>query len=263
MQQKRHKIRVYILTNYTKYVGLQTNITYWQQKCKYELYDCYVINVNSICLQEGKQQEYNLGKYTQERYNGFIPSDFSWLHFMGHSTDTQRTKTSCQSVMAGIFSSESEVWSENLPLNRYYFKLPDEEIFSSSPDCKIFDTELSNVLIHGEMFQDLEEEYASEIEIIRTNADIHIKSIFGVYSIYECLYIEESMGLALPNWTASVYPEPMQTLAGYALKALSYTEEAKRLSKCNEVVKIKTHSYLLHIRTYCYNHTSMYLISIR
>lgn len=57
-------------------------------------------------------------------------------------------------------------------------------------------------------------------------------NILDVMDVYDNLFIEEQFGFDLPEWTQSIYPQPLKSLSAYAFLAFSYSDKLKRLSKC-------------------------------
>lgn len=175
---------------------------------------------------------YALGKFTRGRYGTFLPKTYDPDWFRAQTTDVDRTHMSCQSNLAAIFKpTPAEIWKSDLPWQPIPVHPSDEKIITSFPNCKIYSTEMANVLVNDPLFVAFNSEFADLYTYLSNYSGNSVTSVAALYSIYDTLNIEKQLGFTLPSWTQSVYPEPMRTIAGYAFKSFSYTTEMKRLSK--------------------------------
>lgn len=184
-------------------------------------------------FQKGKKQHYQLGQYTRQRYDGFFPEFYNNSFFYIESTDVDRTLMSAESNVAGIFPPIGpEVWKEKLDWQPIPIHPGSEEIINSVPDCITYYTETSYVMAEAK-FLPSGINYTELYEYLTEHSGSTVNSIISAYFIEDDLRLEEAMGYELPEWTKAVYPEPLKTIAGSFFVATSYTDNQKRLSKCN------------------------------
>lgn len=176
---------------------------------------------------------YELGKFSRGRYGSFLPTKYNPNWFRAQTTDVDRTHMSCQSNLAAFLKpTKNETWMEKLAWQPIPVHPSDSKVFSPSPDCAIYSTESANVQVKDPLYIALNEEFKELYEYISNHTGMNITSVSMVYWIYDILHIEEELGFQLPEWTKSVYPEPMKTVTAAAFQSFAYTTEQKRLSKC-------------------------------
>ncbi|KAJ8952967.1 hypothetical protein NQ314_007443 [Rhamnusium bicolor] len=148
----------------------------------------------------GKRKEFSIGTSLRKRYKGFLGDQYYPEIIEAITTDYNRTKMSLQLVLAGLFPPEREtMWEENLywqpvPYN-YLPKHQDKEVSASAKMQAEFNK-------HKEVF-----DYISE------HTGLSVTRFFDVYNLYFGISTEEEWGFILPNWTTSVWPEALTSLA--------------------------------------------------
>lgn len=64
-------------------------------------------------MQEGKQQEYQLGKYLRDRYGSYLNASYVPNQIKAISSDTDRTIMSGLLVLAGMYPTDNETnWDD-------------------------------------------------------------------------------------------------------------------------------------------------------
>lgn len=183
-------------------------------------------------MQGGKVQHYELGKFTRGRYGKFLPNKYHSNWFRAQTTDVDRTHMSCQSNLAALFiPTKNETWKQNLPWQPIPVHPADEKVINTFPSCGIYLNELANVLTKDPFYKALNAEFSEVFSYLTNYTGENITSVFTAANIFDTLIIEDQLGLELPAWTKSVYPEPLDTFSAYSFLAYSYTTEMKRLGK--------------------------------
>ncbi|CAH1183876.1 unnamed protein product [Phaedon cochleariae] len=178
----------------------------------------------------GMQQHYTLGNFTRQRYDGWLGS-YSPQTFRAQTTDVDRTHMSAQCDLAGLFPSEGDqVWNTNIAWQPIPVHISDDGVMSSSKSCPAYTEELDRILLDGDYYQEINKNYNSVYEYITLNSGSKIASVTDATLVRDGLLIESEFGYALPDWTKSVYPEPLNTLGGYAFQSYAYNKKLARLS---------------------------------
>lgn len=176
--------------------------------------------------------QYELGQFTRGRYGTFLPRYYYRQWFRAQTTDVDRTHMSCQSNLAGFFNpNENETWYENIPWQPIPVHPADARLTSSFVNCPIFQTEMAKFLVKDPLYLELNNEFADLYSYLSNVTGENITSVLSVSSIQDTLEIEDGLGFELPDWTKSVYPEPLSTINGYVYKAYSFSTEMKRLGE--------------------------------
>lgn len=89
--------------------------------------------------------------------------------------------------------------------------------------------ELENVLASNQV-QHLLKSKRKLLQYISKHAKKPVNKLIDVFGIYQTLNAEQSMNLTLPEWTKSVYPEEIHTLAGKQCNFENYNSVLKRLN---------------------------------
>lgn len=149
---------------------------------------------------------------------------------------------SCQANMAAIFPpDEDEMFEDGLTWQPIPVHPIPTNILSGSPPCNIYNSEMAYLVVKDPLFAQINIEFADTYKYLTNYSGDTVTSIVGLASIRDALYIEQRFNFTLPDWTSSVYPEPIEVLNGISAKLYSYTTEMKRLSK----YKIITFNILL------------------
>ncbi|KAG5877250.1 hypothetical protein JTB14_019628 [Gonioctena quinquepunctata] len=179
----------------------------------------------------GKQQHQALGQFTRQRYNGWLPEKYTNTHFYAQTTDIDRTHMSAQSNLLGLYPPEGDdIWNENVLWQPIPVHPSDENITSTIYYCTDLTNELSKVLNYDPFYVNLDKEHQELYSYLTNNTGDNITAVSTAWTVYDTLSIEEEFGYTLPNWSKSVYPEPLKTLTAYALKSYAFNKKLARLS---------------------------------
>lgn len=90
---------------------------------------------------------------------------------------------------------------------------------------------MAYIAVKDPLFAEINNAFADIYKYITQYSGTNVTSLIGLSVIRDTLYIESRFNYTLPDWTTSVYPEPIETLNGYVGGLYAYTTEMKRLSK--------------------------------
>lgn len=91
-----------------------------------------------------------------------------------------------------------------------------------------YNTQL-NEAYNSEAIQQINNEHQQLFRHLAVNTGQDFNTITDVEFLYNTLEIEEMESLPLPEWTQSVYPEPMLWIAKRSLAIFTETQSLKRL----------------------------------
>ncbi|KAI4459428.1 acid phosphatase-related [Holotrichia oblita] len=182
----------------------------------------------------GKQRAYQLGKLLRTKYDSFLGDIYTPELVEATSTDYDRTKMSALLVLAGLFPpAPSQTWNDNLswlPIP-YHFERNEYDYFIRRPTgyCPTYVTELKKITelpVYKKVLQDYEE----VLKYIEQSIEKPTRSLDDVFAIYQTLDSEMQMNLTLPEWTKTVFPDPISFLAGQQCNFENYNDILKRLN---------------------------------
>ncbi|XP_063242922.1 testicular acid phosphatase homolog [Bacillus rossius redtenbacheri] len=181
---------------------------------------------------EGKRQMYTLGKYLRQRYDTFVSRLYSPGETWMESSANDRCLMSAQVLLAGLYPPTGhQVWNDELPWQPIPVhstpRALDKLIVMKKP-CPRYEWEKTKAYQTREIKQ-IDEENADLYSYLTQNTGKNISTILDVELLFNTLEIEEKNGLALPEWTKSVYPDRMKTLAAKSLAIFTHTPEMKKL----------------------------------
>jgi hypothetical protein len=74
------------------------------------------------------------------------------------------------------------------------------------------------------------EQHAKILEYISEHSGVQVKSYMDLFFLYLCLETEHQYGLALPEWTKKVFPQPLKEFAIKSYGLLTSTTELRRFT---------------------------------
>jgi len=172
----------------------------------------------------GMRQQYALGKYLRERYQGFIGNAYSATEIYVRSSDMDRTLMSALSNLAGLFHQSEALLDPSLPwqpIPVHTVKLSDDHLLHTLSDCPKYLTALqkmttSNMLIEASKpFQDLIEQMG-------------VKSAVDAFVIYDTWAQEKQHNLTLPAFAEENWGRMIE-LGNVGMSIIASTKEQKRL----------------------------------
>ncbi|KAH0568807.1 hypothetical protein KQX54_021501 [Cotesia glomerata] len=180
---------------------------------------------------EGKRRAYKLGQRLRTLYYNFL-GDYDPKYLVARSTDYDRTKTSLQLVLAGLFPpSDSQIWNENLkwqPIPTTYAKRADDSLLVPIL-CPRYIAELNRVIELPEMKEEIEK-FRSLMQNLTVITGKNLSTPFDFLLLYNVLMAESSMRLPLDKWATDIFPHGLLlngTVLDYEMK--NSNDDLKRL----------------------------------
>jgi len=175
----------------------------------------------------GKEQLYKLGAFIRTKYDALLPKNYHPRDVYVRSTNTDRTLTSAQAVMLGVYqnrSCASKIPYQIVPVHT--IKKSTDKLLRFSATCPKAKSELNRVLARVQ--KDMPQ-YDDVLQILSKNTGFNIRNVADVADVYGTLYIEELKGYKLPAWTKSVYPKRMTEMNQIWYGITCYSDLLRRL----------------------------------
>ncbi|KAJ1528663.1 hypothetical protein ONE63_007057 [Megalurothrips usitatus] len=180
----------------------------------------------------GMQQHYELGMWLRQRYISLLKSDYTKSDVYIQSTDVDRTLMSAESNLAGLFPPRgTRMFEPNLkwqPIPIHTVPEHLDHVLAMKKPCPRYDAEFTKARNLPEIAR-LEKEYAGLFKYLSIHTGQEVKTIESAEYIHSTLFIESLKNFTLPEWTKTVYPEPLKTLAQWSFALPAYTPELRRL----------------------------------
>ncbi|KAF5300437.1 hypothetical protein FQA39_LY02236 [Lamprigera yunnana] len=180
----------------------------------------------------GKRREFNIGRALRKRYGLFLGS-YKSSEVIPITTDYIRTKMSCLLVLAGLYPpNQHQIWEEGfnwIPIPYNHGHRETDYLLGDPIDvCPKFIKAYNEYWTkENEMIQNKNKnlyDYVSE------STGLNIQKPRDLYNLQFVLAAQEAMGLELPPWAKSVWPENI-TIAAVEEYYLTFaTPEMKKLS---------------------------------
>ncbi|XP_036143720.1 prostatic acid phosphatase isoform X2 [Monomorium pharaonis] len=180
----------------------------------------------------GKLEHLQLGRWLRKRYFNFLSDVYSPYEIYVQSTDVDRTLMSAESNLAGLYPLvENQVWDDEIrwtliPVHTIPAK--QDYVLQASQYCPRYQYELENLLRLPEI-ERIKEENADLFTYLTEHSGDKINSFKMLKHLYDVLYIESLYNKTLPQWTKSVFPEKMKSLAAFSFMTEAYNTILRRL----------------------------------
>lgn len=181
----------------------------------------------------GKIREYNIGRYLRQIYNGLIPEIYSPDVLQAISSSVPRCRASIQLVLAGLFPPIGhQKWNNQLswnPIPYDYAPQAQDMLFFAFSNCPNYFTLMSQYR-QSEVYR---QTYAPFDEVLKYLMEMSgmTPSPFGTaLMLYSTLRSQEEWGLRLPEWTQTVWPEPITQITKLDWQQLFPTNETRAIS---------------------------------
>ncbi|XP_050498303.1 venom acid phosphatase Acph-1-like [Diabrotica virgifera virgifera] len=187
----------------------------------------------------GKRKQYLVGLELRKRYDRFLGDYYYPQLIDARSTHYNRTKMSLELVLAGLFPprKEDEVlgmpW-QPVPYN--YFPVKQDDILLGS-NCPKY-SELYKKYTSRPSVQEKFMKHGETFKYISEHTGLNITTFKGIYNLHFGLSTEEEFGLKLPDWTKSVWPEPMTKLFPEEYYIAMGTADMRRIAIGNFLKKL-------------------------
>ncbi|KAF6212967.1 hypothetical protein GE061_010680 [Apolygus lucorum] len=189
--------------------------------------------LGSITL-KGIASHYHLGKWIADRYRHLLPTEWTSINdaIVVISSDVNRTLMSAEANLAGMFpvTGDSSSWEgfSSYPVPIHSIPTADDAMLQFTKTCAKYNALLEATKASKE-FQSTTQMYKNVSEYVELNSQKSMDDLFDFASVYETYFIEESVGLELPEWLEKVYPSPLHELSVMDFIFLTWTTEMKRL----------------------------------
>ncbi|XP_066995857.2 testicular acid phosphatase homolog [Anabrus simplex] len=191
---------------------------------------------------KGKMQMFEMGEKLRTYYDGFLSDIYSPDDILILSSDNDRCLMSAETYLAGLYPPhESQKWHPDLnwqPIPVHSTPRNLDSLIVVKKPCPKYDEDLKNAYNSPEIAA-LNEQNQELYDYLSKNAGQEVHNITAVEFLFNTLEIEASHHLKLPDWTASVFPDKMKTLAARSLAIFTETNDMKR-SRGGPLVKLMT-----------------------
>lgn len=197
-----------------------------------------LILYNKILFQKGKFQAYELGLYTRQRYNSFLPSVYSEKDFYAYTTDVDRTHMSAQAYIAGLYPpTEEDMWHPYVNWNPIPVHPAPVPILQFK-DCPLFfDLAASTT-------QTVYEDYLSKnrelLNYVSSHSGVDVSNYTGMGFVADALFIEKDVGLPLPKWTQVDFIKPLEDAVLFLIGERGLSDILKRLGESIIIISLPT-----------------------
>uniref|UniRef100_A0A182NA80 acid phosphatase n=1 Tax=Anopheles dirus TaxID=7168 RepID=A0A182NA80_9DIPT len=187
----------------------------------------------------GKMRHLMLGKWLRDRYSSLLKDTYSSDEIYVRSTDVDRTLMSAESNLAGLYPPKgADVWDsaitwQPIPVHTVSEEL--DSVLAAKKRCPAYDHVLK-VYRQSEPYHSYNASLESLYRYVSEQTGRRYDSLSGVQNLYSCLLIEELNNFTLPDWTKTVYPEPLSTISAMTFAVKTNTTQLARL-KMGPLVK--------------------------
>lgn len=200
---------------------------------------------------DGKMSAYNLGQFLKSRYGEFLGPYYSKDNIQIRADAVDRTIMSGQLVAAALFPPyKQQRWNPDLDWQPIpVWMLPTaEDNLNNALFCNNYKKWRNNVETTDKQIMRFEEENRDVYKYLSEKTGYNITQSL-VLSLRQVLYSERDIGLTLPQWTKSVFPDgKLDDLAAYDTVIQTRTPELKQLFGGTWL-----HEWLTHIDNYLNN----------
>ncbi|XP_044258789.1 venom acid phosphatase Acph-1-like isoform X1 [Tribolium madens] len=191
---------------------------------------------------DGKLGEYKLGRYLKSLYGDFLGDVYTEDEVWVRSTDVSRTKMSAQLVLAGLFPpNEIQQWNQDLewqPIPVSYKSDSEEDLFHPWGTCP-YKSDVINHLLEIEEVQDKYiKPYKETMAFIQENSGKSMTNPADMQDILFNFKTEDDMGLIIPDWVRTIYPEPIQSIAAQVYGYHNYDPRTRQINSGYMLKKI-------------------------
>ncbi|XP_072386593.1 uncharacterized protein [Diabrotica undecimpunctata] len=180
----------------------------------------------------GKKRAFQIGRRLRRRYRQFLGDVFYPEMVEAQSTNMNRTKMTLELVLAGLFppNKDDEIsrdlrgW-QPIPFN--YLPLAQDPALMGY-FCPKFKPEYKKVL-QSPNNKLVFRRNKKIFKYISDNTGVNVTDFEAVNRVYLGFQAKEDLGLKLPDWTKSIYPEPMDELSAKYYYQLTGTTELKKM----------------------------------
>ncbi|GAB6025568.1 mitochondrial acyl carrier protein [Chamberlinius hualienensis] len=158
----------------------------------------------------GKQQLYQLGQYTRQRFPGYFNDSYLHKEILINCTDKDRTLMSAYCNLAGLYPPVgNQIWDSEIewqPIPVHTRPIPDDHIVSPDSNCPKFD-ELFNLVKISPELQQINTDNAQLYEYVTNNTFYPVTDIFNLYDVTDALICDIHHNFSIPEWVGPVWDQ--------------------------------------------------------
>lgn len=181
----------------------------------------------------GKQQLHSLGISLRQKYRKFLPEAYHSNDLWTISSYADRCHMSAQLVQLGLYPpSGDQIWNPDViwqPIPVQTLAREQDSLVAIKKPCAKFNIELKKTLESNPALAKIMLAHAKVFEYLSDKSGQAVKTLRHIETLFNTLEIEELNNLTLPEWTKSVYPQPMMDLGKLSLASYTWTDELKKL----------------------------------
>ncbi|KAK2581528.1 hypothetical protein KPH14_005186 [Odynerus spinipes] len=197
----------------------------------YQMHDFYPVGRGEL-TNNGKKRAYRLGKFLRLKYGNFLSKIYTPGLITARATDYSRTKMSLDLVLAALFPPEDiQKWHDELnwqPIPITYVPISRDNLLLSD-GCPLFVEEYNRVLGTPEVIEKMSKFSEMNSNLTKWTGK-NISTPLDMYDLYTVLMAQWMMGLPLPEWTISVFPDgQLRDGINYAFQVANSNPKLRRL----------------------------------
>lgn len=181
---------------------------------------------------EGKQQQYEQGKFLRNRYSDFLGDFYLSGLYWAQSTDIDRTRMSAQVLNAGLFPPKGyQKWNKELdwqPIPVHYEPYDEDKMLLVRIPCPRYYEALEEAMKLPEVASYLTSLH-DLYKFLSEKSGLNVSTPDDVQSLYSTMLAETMYNLTLPQWAYEVYPDKLALVTAYSFLLNGYTDELKRI----------------------------------
>ncbi|CAL1538269.1 unnamed protein product [Lymnaea stagnalis] len=183
----------------------------------------------------GKIQQFELGKFVKQRYDGFInTSYYNHDEIVVQSSGVNRCLMSAYCHLAGLFTPQgSQIWKPDLlwqPIPVQTTPVDTDNKLAISAPCPRYDQLLEEVMFLPEI-QKEEEENKAFYKMVENSTGIKEENIKEIWSVADTLFCEWTHNMTWNEWaTQPGVWEKLNSLNSLSSAVYTYTSEMARLT---------------------------------
>lgn len=191
---------------------------------------------------EGKMQEFVLGKFLHDTYIKFLGEDYTETKIQTRSTDYARTKMSAELVLAGLFPpSKLLTWNKDLPWQPIPVNyLPDleEDLFTPYLNCSFKDKVIDALPKIPDVQEKFIKPFADVYKIVKDGTGEELKTPPEIMELFETIKAEADLNLTLPAWAQKIFPDKLHAAASASPPFYNYNPEVVKINSGYMLKKI-------------------------
>ncbi|CAL8098907.1 unnamed protein product [Orchesella dallaii] len=179
----------------------------------------------------GKMQQYELGRYLRQRYDGYLGEKYTQKELYVTSSDMDRTIMSLESNLAGLFPPVNK-WNPNIewqpiPLRTIPWK--EDKLLHVNVRCPRYHEIRRNFLSTSDVVKKINEDNQEFIQYCAEKSGLNARTVKDLYPLLDVLYAQSQHNLSLPEWAQGDTLPKLIQLHSTTNTWPTYTDEMKRL----------------------------------